>query len=608
MISSYKANGKLTVKDLLTLKECEICRWSEKPTSSINETILTRNCERQIIFSKSFQKGGGRKHQSNKGYNNNFNKGTMKKKPSHGNGFERQQVSEDVKKLKVQASQWKEHIDKTDTENIELKTKELFNKISIDNMKRLREQIRDVLFKWKTTEDRSTFIKIMFKKATHEDKYWSMYTSLITYLGESETNALNQEAADGSPTKSKSKMRKAKESKLKKEIVVECKRIFEEFANEMNIEGVKESDREEFEYKYKKRLFGNLKFIAELYKKKLISKSICLHVLANLLGKTQLMKSNEFTIEGACTFLTRVGEKLEKQVLKTTDGEDESPAIKEENKEDAEKTKSKDAYLNIIGTLTNLQQDVSISSRVRILIQNTLHKKENNWVENIQDEGPKTKKQIREDHLRQLQGIDDTSQKKSPKAKKQQSEKFTDFSQLELTKMESSTSIISEYDDEIERREEPIPKEYTPREIEHMSHEAIKDRFIGNFVEWLGNGQINVEMFKKEENRTSGDKIIEFMLDKLYDKPENEVKQFNEYIYLIFKEDLFAIKDIEKAISSFFVTIPNIESDFPHLPVLFSDFLYYIFVEKNIADFAKVKIELVGDNGMFFSLIILTKI
>lgn len=393
-------------------------------------------------------------------------------------------------------------------------------------------------------------------------------------------------------------MRKAKESKLKKEIVIECKAMFEEFSSEMKIDQVPEADREEFEYKYKKQLYGNLKFIAELYKKRLVSKAVCLYVLAYLLGKVH-MAANEFTIEGACTFLSKVGEKLERQVLKAQEGDDEDfPTHKKsKEKEDMTKLNQKNAYLNIIEILTNYQQDQNISSRIRIIIQNTMHKRDNNWVENIQEEGPKTKKQIREDHLRALQGLDDTSQKKSPKAKKQQSDKNYDFSQIELTKMASSTSAASEYDDEVEMREEHVPKEYSEREIEHMSHEAIKDRFIGNFVEWLGNGVINVEMFKKDENKTSGDKIIEFMLDKLYDKPEGEVTKFNEYIFLIFKEGLFQIKDIEKAISSFFVTIPNIESDFPHLPVLFSELLYYLFVEKNIADFAKVKIDLVGDNG-----------
>lgn len=91
-------------------------------------------------------------------------------------------------------------------------------------------------------------------------------------------------------------------------------------------------------------------------------------------------------------------------------------------------------------------------------------------------------------------------------------------------------------------------------------------------------------------------------LEKLYDKQEEEVTMFNEYFYQMFKKELLNKHDIERGITEFFEIIPNIESDFPHLAKLFGNFLHYVFIDKNIADFSKVEIKLVGDNeGKYLS-------
>ena len=74
-----------------------------------------------------------------------------------------------------------------------------------------------------------------------------------------------------------------------------------------------EEDKEDFTFRYKKRLFGNLKFIAELFKKRLTSSNIPLIVLEKLLGISNKEIMNDFTIEGACTFLGKIGSKLDKK-------------------------------------------------------------------------------------------------------------------------------------------------------------------------------------------------------------------------------------------------------------------------------------------------------
>ena len=614
LLENVRRTGKLSVADLRSLKDSQVCtcKPEDKPIF-INPVVFTRQSELKPyhVSYKGAQKGKGKGFKKGDNFHkDNYHHG--KGRRSHydrpgGNGFARKKVSEKVKEMKDKAEKWKDILSNADKTDIEKQAKALLNKITPDNMKKLRDQIKDLLIGCDSAEDRKKFVKVFFKKATHEDKYCSMYTNLIKYIGESEYDRMADDTPTPTPTgKDLTKIQKAKESPFKKDLVEECKAVLKEFANEMKAEEGSELDKEDFEYRYKKRLFGNLKFIAELYKKKLVGPGVALHVLGNLLGLSEPFNYNNFTIEGACTFLTKVGEKLDKakkiqeqKEAAEKEGDSKSKSKKKsKGKQTSSTEKNQEIFEAVVDRMTEFMKNQEIDSRIRIIIQNTLDRRENDWVENIQDEGPKTKKQIKKDHLRELQGLDqeEANAKKSPKAKKQPS-KGTVFSELSMQKLTSTTTIASEYNEESDKEEEKKVKEYSPREREHMDHEAIKDRFIGNFVEWLGSGEFDLSLFDKPENKCSGDKVVELLLDKLYDKEEEEVKKFEEYFLALFHKKLFSKQDIEKGISSFFVTIPNIESDFPHLPHLFSDLLHFIFIEKNIADFSRVEIKLVGDNG-----------
>lgn len=426
-----------------------------------------------------------------------------------------------------------------------------------------------------------------------------MYVGLIKHIGAKEAESINENMDNdlniGSETpgtsKGKTKTKLAKESPFKKDLTEYCKEVLGEFSHDKSFDDIPKEDRDDYIYKYKKRLFGNLKFIAELYNKGLLSTGVAFYVVGVLTGRVAGYKFNDFTIEGSCTFLSKLGGRLDKKI--------KIEELRKNNEnEKADKLKEvQDKFEEVINTLKSFQIDESVDYRVRILIKNTLELRENDWIQNIQDEGPKTKKQIKKDHMNELQGIVDDSPRKRGSMKKVPSQQPTRFSELSMTKIMSSATQISEtYEGESDKEEEKVPKNYSPRELEHMDHEAIKDRFIGNFVEWTKNDTFELTLFNKPENRCPRDQIVCKLLEKLYDKPEEEVSKFNDYFYGLHQHKLYAKKDIEKGISSFFEVIPNIESDFPHLPRLFSDLLFFIFIDKNIADFSKVEIKLVGDN------------
>lgn len=67
-----------------------------------------------------------------------------------------------------------------------------------------------------------------------------------------------------------------------------------------------EEDVMDYEYKHKKKLFGNLNFIALLVKNKMLNKNVPYFVFDGLLNRASSGKGENKvnTYEGACKFLT----------------------------------------------------------------------------------------------------------------------------------------------------------------------------------------------------------------------------------------------------------------------------------------------------------------
>ena len=468
---------------------------------------------------------------------------------------------------------------KTDRGKVLKHAKELLNKITPDNKKTIKEQFKQVLLECQE-DHRSSLINIFIRKAINEDKYMPIYADLVKDIGEWEYSTSELTTSQQNKESQKTKIKKAKSSKFAMEIIQECKTIFSKFSDDVKFEADNEVDRDDMKYRYKKKLLGNLKFVAQLYNKKMVGSKVWYLILYNLLGKKN-MKLTELTIEGAWVFLERTGKKLESHFLsKNPEGG---------SKDGKESNKSLANFEEIIQTLHKIQNDQGVSSRIRILIKNTLQKRDNDWTDSLQNDGPKTKYQIKKDHLRELQGLQDDFKSKQ-KITNKNGNKNLKKQKPKLSHFDSNLTATSEIDSESDKYDEHVLNEYSLWEQEHLDHEALKDKFIGNFSEWLSNNQISIEVFHSPQFKCSGDKIIEFLLYKLYDKKERDILKFKDYFFLLYNKGLFTSADIEKGFSSYFTIIPDIESDFPHLPLLFSDLLYFIFVDKKLAEFKNIKI------------------
>ena len=77
-------------------------------------------------------------------------------------------------------------------------------------------------------------------------------------------------------------------------------------------------DKEEV-FKFRTRLFGNILFVGELFKRDLLAETIVLSVFDMLLATTnkdQEKLVNDDTVEGACTLMNKIGHIIDEKLIK----------------------------------------------------------------------------------------------------------------------------------------------------------------------------------------------------------------------------------------------------------------------------------------------------
>ena len=104
---------------------------------------------------------------------------------------------------------------------------------------------------------------------------------------------------------------------FRKQLLQYCKNSFEALLNTPITEELKEDeteeDRLEREFRTKHKLFGNIDFVGEIYKKGLLSESILQSVFNTLLGFNQISDANvnDNTIDAAIKLINKLGFTLE---------------------------------------------------------------------------------------------------------------------------------------------------------------------------------------------------------------------------------------------------------------------------------------------------------
>lgn len=211
-------------------------------------------------------------------------------------------LNEDERKLQQQIWQSNFKHATSDKETIGKVAKLELNKITPDNFDNLKYKISNLYTNPKNTEDdKNLFVQVFFQKACHEEKYRDLYITLIKIIC---TDIVKSQNHGKVPSDFK-----YMKSNFVDRLWDECKRSFEKLFEGYSIDHLKtEDDIMDYETKHKKKVYGNLNFIALLIKNKMINRKISFYVLNKILENAKSTNKNEGQrklniYEGACKFL-----------------------------------------------------------------------------------------------------------------------------------------------------------------------------------------------------------------------------------------------------------------------------------------------------------------
>uniref|UniRef100_A0A8D0G9C0 Eukaryotic translation initiation factor 4 gamma 3 n=1 Tax=Sphenodon punctatus TaxID=8508 RepID=A0A8D0G9C0_SPHPU len=280
-------------------------------------------------------------------------------------------VKEDVH-LKKSENAWKPSL-KRDSQAEEpgnIKTQELFrkvrsilNKLTPQMFNQLMKQVTDLTV---DTEERlKGVIDLVFEKAIDEPSFSVAYANMCRCLV-----TLKVPMADkpGSTVNFRKLLLNRCQKEFEKDKADDD--VFEKKQKELEAATAPEEktrlhdELEEAKDKARRRSIGNIKFIGELFKLKMLTEAIMHDCVVKL-----LKNHDEESLECLCRLLTTIGKYL-----------------------DFEKAKPRmDQYFN---QMEKIVKERKTSSRIRFMLQDVIDLRQCNWVSRRADQGPKTIEQI----------------------------------------------------------------------------------------------------------------------------------------------------------------------------------------------------------------------
>ena len=163
-----------------------------------------------------------------------------------------------------------------------------------------------------------------------------------------------------------------------------CKVEFEKFFDEDELKKSKKDKESEILFKVK--LFGNIEFLGELYRRKLLPQTTLISVFQSLLGMSEVNEDvNDLVIEGAINLMSKVGEEFEKNI---------SAAKKA-------KAEAKESFDAIVARFKWAQEheEAPITNRTKLLIKNMFQDRDDGWkkTQEMHKGGPKTKAEVQKE-------------------------------------------------------------------------------------------------------------------------------------------------------------------------------------------------------------------
>jgi hypothetical protein len=150
-----------------------------------------------------------------------------------------------------------------------------------------------------------TIVQNIFRKAQLEKEYTIFYGELCERKIKLELSLRGESA----------KLTNMKNSVFRKSLFNVCKTCFEKFFD--TEERKKQISNPDTAVLFKTKLFGNIDFVGELYRRKLLPHTTMISVFDSLLGISEMEKIDDLVIEGAINLMNKVGQNFEEQANNT---------------------------------------------------------------------------------------------------------------------------------------------------------------------------------------------------------------------------------------------------------------------------------------------------
>ncbi|XP_072308295.1 eukaryotic translation initiation factor 4 gamma 3 isoform X6 [Eucyclogobius newberryi] len=279
-------------------------------------------------------------------------------------------VNDDIQ-LKKAENAWKpgmkreappDNPDTLDTQELFKKVRSILNKLTPQKFNQLMKQVTDLTI---DTEERlKGVIDLVFEKAIDEPSFSVAYGNMCRCLAMLRVPTDKPNTTVNFRKLLLNRCQKEFEKDKVDDVVFERKqKELDSAASTTERERLRE-ELEDAKDKARRRSIGNIKFIGELFKLKMLTEAIMHDCVVKL-----LKNHDEESLECLCRLLTTIGKDL-----------------------DFEKAKPRmDQYFN---QMEKIVKERKTSSRIRFMLQDIIDLRLHNWVSRRADQGPKTIEQI----------------------------------------------------------------------------------------------------------------------------------------------------------------------------------------------------------------------
>jgi len=361
-------------------------------------------------------------------------------------------------------------------------------------------------------------ISLVFAKAVSEPNFSKLYAELCVKLSSLHLKVPDEKLA------------------FRRALLNRCQEEFERTSRKL--EDLPEDPEERLLVKEKERKnkLGNIKFIGELFKFKLLSEKIiqsCITILLNAIYRFKDDKeSMEMNSELLCKLISTIGKLVD------------SPQGKQ--------------YMdNFFIHVTKFAQDVSLTARTRFMYQNLEELRSNNWTPRREENAPKKISEVHADALQKAyeeeyslsQGPQEpqkpttsaptTETKEKPKEKEDASKKKSKGKKKKKkpTDSKKSTSDGQLSDDDLEQQLSSILKDYLDLGDLKQTEVAIKEIGVPNALPKLVEVGITISLERNDHDREQTTKLFTTLFN------DNILTQ--EHLVKGFKSILESLKDLE---------------------------------------------------------------